>query len=265
MINRSKLLRAAIFAAALATSATAAATPVSVNYSDLWAKPDEPGWGLNISQQGDVLFGTLFIYDRFTNASWYSVTLAFDSIGAGGVRKYTGVLYQTTGTAVTQPYDPSQLQYRQVGNLTMEFGGPAHAILTYTVDGAGQAKQVTRLTFAENSILGSYNGSTQDITYDCRNPSRNGLVTTDTGPFTITQELDGIVMRFPTCTITNGVYTQQGQIGQVDAIYTCLGGVSGEIKFSSLQSEQGGILGTYTGRDGSCSFRGNIGGARAVN
>ena len=56
--------------------------------------------------------------------------------------------------------------------------------------------------------------------------------------------------------------SQQGQIGEVDAIYSCLGGVAGAIKFSELRSEQGGILGTYTGRDASCSFRGNISGAR---
>ena len=71
-------------------------------------------------------------------------------------------------------------------------------------------------------------------------------------------------MRFPTCTVTNGVYTQQGQIGQVEAIYNCLGGAVGEIKFSALQSEKGGIVGTYTGRDNSCSFRGNIGGMRVM-
>jgi len=50
----------------------------------------------------------------------------------------------------------------------------------------------------------------------------------------------------------------------VEGIYTCLGGVAGEIKFSALQSEQGGLVGTYTGRDNSCSFRGNIGGMRVM-
>ena len=71
-------------------------------------------------------------------------------------------------------------------------------------------------------------------------------------------------MKFPTCTMTNGVYTQQGQIGQVEAIYHCTHGGSGVIKFSALQAEQGGIVGTITGRDTFCSFRGNIGGARVV-
>ena len=261
---RNNLLRAAIFAAAIGASALAAATPVGVNYTDLWANEQEPGWGLSIDQQNDVLFGTLFIYGKGSQASWYSVTFAFNSIGPNGVVSYTGPLYETTGPALGQPYDPSLLRYRQVGSATIEFGDAAHAILTYTIDGAGASRSISRLTFAPNSILGTYIGSTQDVTFDCKPASRNGLVTTDPGQFSITQDQDGFVMRFPTCTVTNGVYKQYGQIGTVDGIYTCLGGVAGEIKFSALQSEQGGIVGTYTGRDNSCSFRGNIGGMRVM-
>jgi hypothetical protein len=72
-------------------------------------------------------------------------------------------------------------------------------------------------------------------------------------------------MRFPTCTVTNGVFAQYGRITEVDAIYNnCPGGAYGEIKFSALQSEHGGIVGTYTGMDSSYSFRGNIGGMRVL-
>lgn len=263
MTLRSKLC-AALFAAAVVTSSAASATTFTTNYTDLWANAQEPGWGLSINQQADILQGTLFIYDKFELAAWYTTTLKFDSVGANNVQRYTGVLYQTTGPAFGKPYNPNLVQYRQVGTLTMDFGDDAHALLTYTIDGLAAAKQVARLTFAPNSILGSYIGSTQDVTYDCKDPARNGIVTTDPGPFTITQELDGVVLRFPTCEITNGVYTQQGQIGQVDAIYNCQGGAVGEIKFNGLMSEKGGIVGTYTGRDKSCSFRGNIGGMRVM-
>ena len=38
----------------------------------------------------------------------------------------------------------------------------------------------------------------------------------------------------------------------------------GEITFTGMQSEKGGIVGNYTGRDNSCSFRGNIGGMRLL-
>jgi hypothetical protein len=70
-------------------------------------------------------------------------------------------------------------------------------------------------------------------------------------------------MRLPTCTYT-GQYTQQGQIGRVDAIFECTNNAIGEIVFSGMQAEKGGIVGNYVGRDKSCSFRGNIGGVRRV-
>jgi hypothetical protein len=257
-------LRAVAFAAALAASSVSSATTFSTNRTDMWGIAQEPGWGLFIDQQAEVMLGTLFIYDRFGIAGWYTVQWTLNSIEPGNQPKYTGTLFQTTGSALGQPYNPALVTYRAVGQATIEFGDDAHALLTYTIDGGGAVKQVTRLTFAPNSILGSYIGATQDVTYDCKDPKRNGLVTTDPGPFTITQNQDGVVMRFPTCEITNGVFKQYGQIAQVDAIYNCPGGAYGEIKFTGLMSEKGGITGTYTGKDASCAFRGNVGGMRVM-
>jgi hypothetical protein len=259
----SNLLRAAVLAAAMATSAVTHATTFSTNYTDMWGNAQESGWGLFIDQQADVLLGTLFIYDKFGVATWYTVQWRVGSSN-GGQTSYTGTLYQTSGPALGQPYDPSLVTYREVGQATIEFGDDAHALLNYTIDGAGAVKQTSRLTFAANSILGSYIGATQDVTFNCTDPTRNGLVTTDAGPFTITQNQDGMVLKFPTCTATNGVFKQFGQIATVDAIYNCLGGVTGEMKFTGLMSEKGGITGTYTGKDKSCSFRGNVGGMRVM-
>ena len=49
-------------------------------------------------------------------------------------------------------------------------------------------KQITRLTFAAQTLVGTYIGATSDITFDCKDPARNNIVTTDPGQFTITQE-----------------------------------------------------------------------------
>lgn len=258
-----RLLQAMLFAVALGTSFATTATPVSTNYSDLWAAPGEPGWGLNVSQQADVMFATLFIYDTGEQPAWYSVTLTYQSTGANGAPMYSGDLYRTTGPALGQPYDPALLKYRQVGVLSLDFGSAAHALLRYSIDGAFVMKQLTRLTFAAQSLVGAYIGATSDVTYDCKDPKRNNLVTTDPGPFTITQEQDELVLKFPTCTMT-GRFTQQGQVGEVDGTYACANSATGEIRFTAMQSEKGGIVGTYTGRDNSCSFRGNIGGMRVL-
>jgi len=256
-------IRTLLLAAVVATATAAHATTPVTNYSDLWAAPDEPGWGLNVSQQANTLFATLFTYDKGEQAVWYSVTLTYQSTGANGAVSYAGDLYETTGPALGQPYDPRLVRYRQVGRMTMDFGDAAHALLAYTVDGVRVVKQVGRLTFAAQSLVGDYVGATSDVTYGCEDPSRNGLITNDPGPFTIRQQGGELVLQFPTCRF-NGTYTQQGQIGQVDSTYECTHLGVGEARFTSMRADQGGITGVYEGRDPFCRFRGNVGGMRVL-
>jgi len=257
-----QMLRVTLFAIAAAASLPAVAT-TSTNYSDLWATPGEDGWGLNISQQADTLFGTFFVYGAGNLAIWYSATFTYQSTGSNGAVTYGGDLYLTTGPAIGTPYNPALVGYRQVGLATLEFGDDAHALLRYTVDSVVVVKSITRFTFTAQTLVGTYIGASSDITYDCKDPLRNNLVTTDPGQFTIAQEGGDLVLRLPTCTYT-GQYAQQGQIGQVDAIYACTNNAVGEIKFTGMQTAKGGIVGNYTGRDNSCSFRGNIGGMRLL-
>lgn len=50
---------------ALAIAGAAQATTHSTDYTDLWwNSPDnsESGWGVNVVQQGDIVFATFFIY-----------------------------------------------------------------------------------------------------------------------------------------------------------------------------------------------------------
>jgi len=261
MIMRSKILRAAMFAVTIGTAGALAAAAPPINYSDQWSNAAEPGWGVSITQQADILFGALYIHDSGQLSTWYTATMRFASEN-GNARTYTGTLYRTTGSALGQPYNPALVQNIPVGTMTMEFGDDAHAILTYSVDGISVTKAVDRLTFATSQFTGGYIGATSDVTYDCANPARNGAVTTDPGAFSIAVENGEVVMRFPTCTV-NGKYTQQGQIGQIEGTYGCTHGGNGTIKFTGIRSEKGGIVGNYVGRDDfSCSFRGNLGGMR---
>ncbi len=259
----SKLLKALLLAATIGAAGAVTADTPPVNYSDHWQNSSQSGWGLSITQNGDVLFGALYIYDMGFPA-WYSGTLRFGSEGPNGVRSYSGPLYRTSGPAGGPGYDPSLVQYREVGTISIEFGDDAHGNLSYTIDGVGVAVAIERFTFAANSITGSYIGATTDVTYDCANASRNGEVTTDPGAFTIALEEGKMVMRFPTCTV-DGTFTQQGQVGAFEGTYACTHGGNGMIKFTGLRSEKGGIVGNYTGRDDfSCSFRGNVGGMRTL-
>lgn len=262
MLLISRLLRAAVLAVTMGASGMLWAAP-PINYADHWNKATEPGWGLSITQNADILFGALYIYDTGSLPTWYSATMTLVSEN-GGVRTYSGTLYKTSGPALGQPYNPALLDYRQVGTMTIDFPDDAHGLLNYTIDSIGAIKNIERFTFAPNQVTGSYVGSTSDVTYGCANPSRDGEVTNDPGPFTIALENGEAVMRFPTCTV-NGKWTQQGQVGTIEGTYGCTHGGNGTIKFTGLRSEKGGIVGSYVGRDDfSCSFRGNLGGMRTL-
>ena len=258
-----QLLGAISLAIATATSSLPAAATTSTNYSDLWVTQGEAGWGLNISQQADTLFGTFFVYGNGNQPTWYSGTFTYQATLAGGVVVYGGNLYQTTGPSIGAPFNPALVGYTQVGLVTLEFGDDAHAQLRYNVNSTVVVKQITRLTFASQSLAGTYIGGTSDTTFNCKDPLRNHLVTTDPGQFSISEEGGNLVLRLPTCTYT-GLYTQQGQIGHVDGTYQCTNGAAGTIAFTGMQDAKGGIVGNYTGKDNFCSFQGNIGGVRLL-
>ena len=257
------ILRWCISTIAVTFCASALANHPPVSYSDLWGKADEPGWGLNLAQQNTALFGTFFVYGTGGDAVWYSSTFIYQYTGANGVNVYQGDLYLTKGSPQGATYDPSLLKYRQVGLATIEFDGDANALLRYSVDGVVVVKLIARQTFGTISPVGNYLGSTADVTYNCKTPANNGIVTTDTGPLRITLAGNFATIFAPTC-FYEGTYTQQGQVATLDGRYECTNKAQGAVTFTGLSIQNGGLVGTYTGSNGSCKFRGNIGGARTV-
>jgi hypothetical protein len=119
--------------------------PSPANFQDLWWLPSESGWGLNLAHQGDILFATLFTYGADRNPLW----LVGSNLSRVGERVYSGDIYRTTGPAFdARPFDPSRVSRIPVGTMTLSFTDASHATLTYSVDGATQAKPVSRYVFA---------------------------------------------------------------------------------------------------------------------
>jgi hypothetical protein len=127
----------------------------ATNYTDLWwAAPwrSEDGWGINLTHQGDVIFGTWFTYDLDRMPMWLFVTATRTAPGV-----YSGQLYRTTGT----PYNASSYSgftATPVGNLTFTFANGASATMSYTVTGVGsavvsQTKPLIRQVLIEPGIV----------------------------------------------------------------------------------------------------------------
>ena len=125
-----------------ATSDLASAT----NYQDMWwnAPADsEPGWGINLSHQGDVIFAVWFTYGQDGAPLWLSATLA----KAAGPA-YAGTLFRTTGPAFSAtPFDRRIVSRTPVGSATLTFTNGNSGIFSYSVDGIAQSKAITRLVF----------------------------------------------------------------------------------------------------------------------
>jgi YVTN family beta-propeller protein len=128
-------------------SGPAPAAP-NVNAQGLWwASPpgSESGWGINLTHQGDVLFGTWFTYDTDGSGLW----LVMSNGNKVGTNSYSGTLYRTTGPAFSSAtFDPAKVTRTPVGNATFTFTDPNNGVLSATINGASITKQITRQVFS---------------------------------------------------------------------------------------------------------------------
>ena len=117
------------------------------NYQDLWwAAPAgfESGWGINLTHQGDVIFGTWFTYDQDHSPMWLVVTAPKNGEGM-----YAGTLYRTSGPSFNAtPFDPLAVVVTPVGTATFTFSDGNTGTFAYTVNGISQAKLITREVFS---------------------------------------------------------------------------------------------------------------------
>jgi len=118
----------------------------ATNYQDVWWAPggSEAGWGLMLSQQGDVLFGAWFTYDLDGAPMWLSVTALKVAPGV-----YSGDLIRTTGPPfATSPFDATTVKRSVVGNATLTFADGSSGTFAYVVNGIAQTKPIARYLFA---------------------------------------------------------------------------------------------------------------------
>lgn len=116
---------------------------LATNYQDLWWNApggSEAGWGVNVMQQGDLLFAALLVYDLDGAPLWLTATAPKTGPGT-----FTGTLYRTTGPSfATVPFNPSQVTATPVGSVSFAFADGNRGTLVYTLSGVAVTKQITR-------------------------------------------------------------------------------------------------------------------------
>ena len=118
-----------------------------------WTSPagSESGWGLNFAHQGDVIFVTVFTYDKAGKTWWLSMTA-----NRIGNNTFSGEIYETRGPAFnTVPFDSKAVAYHAVGTGTLDFSDGNNGTFSYNVNGIAQAKPITRTVFGNLPICTS--------------------------------------------------------------------------------------------------------------
>jgi hypothetical protein len=249
-------------ATALAVLPAHAATPFSVDASDLWYNPNESGWGVNIAQQGDTAFLTLYVYGSDNKPTWYvASSLAGTRTGGVGDVRFTGDLYATTGPAFNAAtFDPHAVVSTRVGSVTLDITGGTEGTLTYSVNGATVLKKVVRQTWRENNASGGYIGYLQ-----------GSCATSTTGPeesmtFTINQSFPNFSMNTAgTSGVScgyNGTYSQDGRLGHVEGSFNCSNGKGGTFSLDAMEASTDGIVTHLTTKVGSCTLTSRFAGIR---
>ena len=121
--------------------------PGTGNFQDLWWRSGgiEPGWGLNVAQQGDIIFATWFTYDHDGKGMWLVMPDAVKTAAA----TWQGKLYRTQGPAFdAQPWNGTGVLASEMGSATLSFTDAANGVFTANVGSATIAKPISREAYA---------------------------------------------------------------------------------------------------------------------
>jgi hypothetical protein len=191
----------------------ASATSFSTDNSDLWGNPSENGWGLQIVQRADIIFVTLYLYNTNNTPIWYAAVLQ-----SNGPTNWTGDLMQTGGPWFgTQPFNPAAVTVARVGSMSFTPTSVKSGVLSYSINGVSNTKNIERTTLRYDNYNGNYIGMLAYAAEGCPNLGDRGLFNNRID-FSITQSGSYMTMlsqqqgTIAVCS-SDGDYGQDGQFG----------------------------------------------------
>lgn len=128
---------------------------LGARYQDLWNDPNEPGWGLGITQHGAMLFASWYSYD----ASGKPVWLVIPGGSWSSATAFRGALYGTAGESSAPAFTPGAVTVTPVGEALIEFLDANRATLSYTYNGVAGVRQLSRYVFDASGTVPAVNHS----------------------------------------------------------------------------------------------------------
>jgi len=128
------------------------------NFTGLWWKADEPGWGVSIAQQGAGLFPVWYTYGNDGRPIWYVggvLTLQADG-------SYRGPAYRTSGRRFDQIAGDVGSVATEVGSLRLRPRADGGLDFATTIGGASQTRRIERIGFGRLPACRFKEGSRAD-------------------------------------------------------------------------------------------------------
>ncbi|HST02231.1 MAG TPA: hypothetical protein VLJ84_11285 [Usitatibacter sp.] len=261
------MLRISALALVAAASLPALATTTVTDYEDIWYNESQSGWGVNIAQQGEVLFATLFVYGSDNTPRWYVATLQ----GAGDNVTFRGDLVSVgSGTYFAAPWT-GVANVQTVGTMAFAFDSASTGTLTYVVNGTTVTKSIVRQSWRSDVLSGTYMGGVTGFGSTCGATGRvrvpGALVVTHTAP-TIAMTLTFNVAPNSGVCSYQGTYSQAGSMGSIrEGAYHCdvngvANAVTGNFTVDEIRATRNGWIGRITVVSPQCNYAGYIGGVK---
>jgi hypothetical protein len=275
-------LGSALAALIIALPLAASADPVLLpDPTGLWFVPEEAGWGMSVTQQGDTEFVVLFAYDDSRRATWYVASdVKFNGVTVlpSNEPVFTGTLYRTSGPPPGPAFDRNAVSATPVGDIQLNYvatpGGKSLAV-AYSVDGVRVFKTLQPQTWRDGSakLAGRFSGGVllqPDSPSTCPELSHLVLASLVTLNVSTTLRPGNVSIIWGTGTDTGcelaGPYVQRGQLASVSGRLLC-GPVPAFSDFGAMQlaevavTDHGFTAQASLQRNG-CSYTGTLGGVR---
>ena len=151
-------------------------TTFSTDNSDLWWNPEESGWGMQLVQQRDFVFATLFVYGADGKPTWMVAQLASE-----GAFTFSGPVFVTTGPWYGSVFNPGAVGVRQAGTMTFQSSTICCGTVSYVVDGVAVTKQIQRQNLVGERYDGAYVVTMNLTGGSCVNAANDGATTVALG------------------------------------------------------------------------------------
>jgi hypothetical protein len=108
-----------------------------------WGGASQDGWGINIAQQGRVIFPVWYTYNATGNPVFFTVPG-----GSWSGNTFSGDVYSTTSSKwLGVGYVVGSFTAAKVGTMSITFADQNNGLMTYSVNGVTQSKLIVRQPF----------------------------------------------------------------------------------------------------------------------